>query len=267
MALALKPIPASQGARWVRDGFALFSKKPLAFSALFVMFFIAVVLVSVVPLLGPMLTLALLPLLSLGFMVGAESALAHGPVHPGQYLDPFKRDAPRRRSLITLCVGYGVVALLLMLVCDWADGGSFERWQRLMAQGEASQAEMDALLADPRLSWGVVLRIVGVTLLSIPFWHAPALVHWGGQGAAQALFSSTLAVWRSKGAFVTYALTWLAMMIAFGLFTGAMFWLMGASATAGVLVLPAALIFSTVFYVSLIFTFNDSFGHRAGAEA
>ena len=24
-------------------------------------------------------------------------------------------------------------------------------------------------------------------LLSVPFWHAPALVHWGGQGLTQAL--------------------------------------------------------------------------------
>jgi hypothetical protein len=29
---------------------------------------------------------------------------------------------------------------------------------------------------------------------------------------------------------------------------------------AGILVLPSVLIFSTVFYVSLLFTFNDSFG-------
>ena len=47
-------------------------------------------------------------------------------------------------------------------------------------------------------------------LLSVPFWHAPALVHWGGQGVAQALFSSTLALWRNKAAFALNGLLWFA---------------------------------------------------------
>jgi hypothetical protein len=34
MALLLKPVPALQGARWMRDGFRLFGKHPLAFSVL-----------------------------------------------------------------------------------------------------------------------------------------------------------------------------------------------------------------------------------------
>jgi hypothetical protein len=36
---------------------------------------------------------------------------------------------------------------------------------------------------------------------------------------------------------------------------------------ASVLGVPAGLAFSTVFYVSLIFTFNDSFGGGGGAAA
>ena len=98
------------------------------------------------------------------------------------------------------------------------------------------------------------------TLLSVVFWHAPALVHWGGQGVAQALFSSTVAVWRSKGAFFVYGLTWLAIVMVFGASVALVFGLLGARAVGSFLALPAGLLFSTVFYVSLIFTFHDSFG-------
>jgi hypothetical protein len=104
------------------------------------------------------------------------------------------------------------------------------------------------------------VRVVLATLLSIPFWHAPALVHWGGQRPAQALFSSSLAVWRAKGAFLAYAMAWLAIIALFGTVTAALSAAVGARELIGVLALPAGLIFSTVFYVSLIFTFNDSFG-------
>jgi hypothetical protein len=106
----------------------------------------------------------------------------------------------------------------------------------------------------------LVCRFGLIALLSVPFWHAPALVHWGGQSPAQALFSSTLAVWRSRGAFVVYLLSWLGIIVAFGVTTALLAGLLGAREMAGMLLLPSVLIFSTVFYVSLLFTFHDSFG-------
>ena len=116
------------------------------------------------------------------------------------------------------------------------------------------------MAADRGVFVGTVVAIVGATLLSVPFWHAPALVHWGGQGVGQALFSSTLAVWRAKGAFLVYALSWFAVIALFGFVTAVGMGLLGVPQMAGVLALPAGLVFSTVFYVSLIFSFNDSFG-------
>ena len=56
--------------------------------------------------------------------------------------------------------------------------------------------------------------------LSVPFWHAPALVYWQGQGVGQALFSSTLAVWRCKGAFLMYSLAWVGVIAIFGALVG-----------------------------------------------
>ena len=74
----------------------------------------------------------------------------------------------------------------------------------------------------------------------MPFWHAPALVHWGDQGPAQALFSSTLAVWRSRGAFAVYLLSWLGIIVAFGVTTALLAGLFSVREMAGVLVLTAA---------------------------
>ena len=87
-------------------------------------------------------------------------------------------------------------------------------------------------------------------------------VAWADQSAGQALFSSTLAVWRCRGAFVVYGLTWFALMLAFGLVSAVLFGLLGLGQLASLLALPAGLFFSTLFYVSLIFTFNDSFSSQ-----
>ena len=96
--------------------------------------------------------------------------------------------------------------------------------------------------------------------LSVPFWHAPALVHWGGQAVGQSLFSSTLAVWRAKGAFLVYGLGWLGCVTAFAFVGALVLGLLGQPQWAGLIGIPAGLVLSAVFYISLLFTFNDSFG-------
>jgi hypothetical protein len=259
MALLLKPVPALKGAHWMRDGFRLFGKHPLAFSVLLVAFLLSALALSLLPVIGSILVVSALPLLSLGFMIASEAALAGKPIHPGCFLAPLKGDAQRRKRQLALCLAYGAATVLVMLISDAIDDGKFETLQRLMGQG-GKAAEVEALLRDPQLFWGVVWRFGLIALLSVPFWHAPALVHWGDQGPAQALFSSTLAVWRSRGAFVVYLLSWLGIIVAFGVTTALLAGLLSAREMAGILVLPSVLIFSTVFYVSLLFTFNDSFG-------
>jgi len=259
MSLSLTSVPPSQGLRWLRDGWRLFGRHPLAFSLMFSTFLFAVLLTSLVPLIGPLVMMSALPMLSLGFMVASESALAGGPVHPGFYVAPLKRDPARRRSLLVLCAAYGAAAIVIMLVSDLIDGGAFGRLQGLLAEGD-KQSEIDAVVSDPGFTWGLIARFGLAALMSVPFWHAPALVHWGGQGPWQALFSSTLAVWRCKGAFLAYSAGWAVLMMVFGAVSMLMFALLGTPQLAGIVAVPAALIFSTVFYVSLLFTFNDSFG-------
>ena len=115
-----------------------------------------------------------------------------------------------------------------------------------MMQGQPAQAEIDALLSEPGVATGLLLAGVLGTALSVVFWHAPALVHWGGQGVAQALFSSTLAVWRCKGAFFTYSLAWAGVIALFGLLAALLFGVLGAPQLANVVSVPAGLTFSTV---------------------
>jgi len=85
-------------------------------------------------------------------------------------------------------------------------------------------------------------------------------VHWGGQGAGQALFSSTLALWRAKGAFAVYAAGWALITFGLGMVATAAVLMLGSRQLVSVLIMPAGLILSAMFYVSLWFSFTDSFG-------
>jgi hypothetical protein len=260
MALLLKPVEAARGWRWIADAFRLFARRPLAFTSLFVLFLFAALFSTLIPLVGGVLQMMALPLLSLGFMIASHSALAGGPVSPLQFIEPLQGDPSRRRSLLILCVAYGLAAVGILLLCGWISGGALDRLQTLMAQTDTPQAEVDAVLAEPGLGWALITGALLATALSVPFWHAPALVHWGGQSVGQALFSSTLAVWRSKAAFFVYGLAWFGLIVLFGLLVAIVFGLLGARQLGSVIALPAGLLFSTVFYVSLLFTYSDSFG-------
>jgi hypothetical protein len=263
MALSLKTVQTSRGTRWIADAFRLFGRKPLAFTMLFAVFLFGALLVSLVPLLGSIVQMMALPILSLGFMVAGQSVLLGGAAHPRHFIEPLQGDPGRRRSLLILCVIYGISAVVILLVADHVSGNAWGRLQALMAksqEGGAAQAQIDALLSEPGVGTGVLLAVFLGTALSVPFWHAPALVHWGGQSWGQALFSSTLAVWRSKGAFFLYGLGWAGVVMAFAVLSALVFGLLGLGQAAGVLAVPAGLVFSAVFYLSVLFTFNDSFG-------
>jgi hypothetical protein len=252
---------------WVRQGFALWARRPLAFVGLFMVFLFAVLLLlALVPVVGGPMGMALLPMLSLGFMIASRSALVGGPVHALQFVEGLRHPDPaQRKAQWALCAAYALASMVVISTADWVDGGLFEALQRELAQGtstagDKSSPALDAILADPRLAQGMLVRIGLAALVSVPFWHAPALVHWGGQSASQALFSSTVALWRTRGAVTVYLLGWTAAMLvvaALVLLMGSVF---GARQALGVLTLPIGLIFSAAFYVSLWFGFSDTFG-------
>jgi hypothetical protein len=260
MPLQLKSVPAARGARWMRDAFGLYARRPLAFTMLFVAFLFAALVTSLLPYVGGMLQMMSLPMVSLGFMVASQSALLGGTVSPSQFIEPLRGDASKRRSLLVLCLIYGIAAVAILWLCDQISDGALQRLMVLASQGEAKADEVEALLAEGGVSIAGFSFFLLVVLLSVPFWHAPALVHWGGQSVGQALFSSTLAVWRAKGAFMVYSLSWAAVFVLFVVGAALVFSVLGLHQLVQWVALPAGLMFSTVFYVSLLFAFNDSFG-------
>jgi hypothetical protein len=191
----------------------------------------------------------------------ATSGMQQGvAVHPAVYLAPWRSaNTPQRRSLLVLCGLYALATLAGLALCDLVDGGGFDDVLVAMASGTAKPEELQALMTAPGVQAGAIARVLVTALLSVPFWHAPALVVWGQQGPAQAMFSSTLAVWRARGAFVLYSLGWMGALAGGGMLAAFLMALLGLGAVGMLVLMPLALFFTTAFYVSLYFCFADSF--------
>jgi hypothetical protein len=264
--MRLQIVPSRQGAQWVRQGFAIFVKQPVAFAGLFATFLFAVFALTLLPILGPLLLLTLLPLGSLGFMIATRRALEGRFPLPRAFIEPLRNGRPQLVALIKLGLLYAAATWAILALSDVIDGGALDALMEAQASSASSPDVLAAKLADPRLEIGVLLRFALLGLLSVPFWHAPGLVHWGGHSAAKALFFSTVACWRNKGAFIVYSLTWLGVFVLFALIANLAFGLLGRAQLVPFVAMPASLIFSTVFYASLYFTFAGCFTPLPGED-
>ncbi|WP_156391780.1 BPSS1780 family membrane protein [Pelomonas sp. Root662] len=258
MQLHLQQVPARNGRLWIRHGFKVFQRQPLALAGLFGLFLFAGFAVMLIPGVGLVLTMASLPLLSLGFMLATHLVLQKKVPTVSVFVAPLKLTPERRRSQLLLCFAYAGAMLTVGLLADWVDGGSTRDLQKLIADNADNEAIANAA-TDPRLFWGLATRLGLMGLLSVPYWHAPALVHWGGQGVAQALFSSTLALWRNKGAFLVNMLLWGGLLMAVASCVSLVFGLLGLAQFAPMVLMAIGLMLSTVFYASLYFSFVDCF--------
>ncbi len=273
MALQLNHVPAAAGLRWALAALRLVIQRPLGLILFLLMFMAVTSLVgSLLPFLGALVQLMAMPLLGLGFMIAARAARAGQPVHPGhmiQALRPQMATLEQRKTLGTLLALYGVAAVVVMLLFAWLSGDALTRIQEVLAKvkGPESQAQVWAIATEPGALFAVWALAALTTLLSVPFWYAPALVYWGKQGLGQSLFSSTLAVWRSKGACSVAMLVLGVFALGAAVLAVLLANLLGDARAMGALLIPTALVLTTAFYVSVLFGYEDSFGALDGPAA
>jgi hypothetical protein len=247
--MRLKLVPPRRGMVWVREGLRVFFRKPLAFCVLFLVYLLV----------GPMLMLAVAPLASLGFMIATRQALQDRFPFPGVFLEPLQASRSQRWAQIQLGIAYAIAAGLVFWLSDSVGGAAFDAVRQAVSEGRTTPQELQPLLSDPSLQYAWLLLAGGIALLAIPFWHAPALVHWDGQGAAKSLFFSTVACWRNKGALTIFALGWAAVTMLLLMLSMTVFALFGMPQLVFLAITPLTLMVSAAFYASIYFSFVDSF--------
>lgn len=253
--MKLHIVPARTGTQWVRSGIQTFWRHPMALSALFFLCMAAMSLVSLFPIVGPALALALLPTASLVMMVGAAETLQGRMPTPALILVAFRTGRQRLNAMALLGAFYAMAFLLVMGVSALIDGGQFAQvylGNTPMTPELAQEGDFQAAM------WFSMLLYLPLSLL---FWHAPGLVHWHNIPPAKALFFSFVACWRNLGAYGVFFLSWMGVFIATGLVLALLTGLLSALVgnMAGGLMVGAAMMLAAMFFTSVVFTFRDCF--------
>lgn len=251
--MKLNIVPARTGLQWVKAGARTFFRQPLALGGLFFMFMGAVSLLALVPVLGNILALALLPAATLGLMAAAKLASEGVFPMPRVLGTAFAAGKQRMTSMLKLGGLYAGSMLTLLAFTALFDGGQF-------ASIYLGRTELTQELAETDdFQQAVWVAMAFYLPLAAAFWHAPALVHWHGLPAGKSLFFSLLACWRNKGALVVFGLGWVGMFVLGSVVTSVLVSLLGGGALARGLVMPAVMLMASMFFSSLYFTFQDSF--------
>jgi hypothetical protein len=258
MQLHLQQVPAGNGRLWIRHGFRVFKREPLAFLGLMGLSVVALLLLAALPFIGPVLGLMAIPICSLGFMLATHLVLQKKRPTAAVFLAPLRLTHERRNRQLALGASFALIALAILAVANGIDGEATRVVLELM-KNDGSPEEFAKAASDPRILYGALARFGGLALLSVPYWHAPALIHWGGQGVGQALFSSTLAMWRNKAAFALNGLLWFAVFLGLSSAITLVFTTLGLLQVAPLFMLITGMLTWAVFYASLYFSFVDCF--------
>jgi hypothetical protein len=248
--MKLNIVPARTGIQWVKLGIRTFFRQPLALTGLFFMYAAAAVVLSVVPLVGVVLALAIVPAATLGLMAATQEAEKGRFPMPTLLISAFRAGRQRLRAMLVLGLIYAAACTAIVAITPL--------FVDLPAAPATESAAATAMLS-PQNQVALLVVMALYLPVSLMFWHAPALVHWHGVSPVKSLFFSTVACLRNGGALLVFGLGWLAVFFAGSLLVALVSMVAGSPQAAAAMLMPMGLLLTAMFTTSLYFTFRDSF--------
>ncbi len=185
-----RQLPARHGALWLLGGFALFRRHPPMMTALTFGYLLTVIVVNLVPKIGPFILPLLLPTLTVMLANGCR-AVEQGKPFSSEIIGA---GIGAQRAGLARLGGLHLLGSSLLVI-----GASFLGDPVNLNDG-IDPEELAALSTD------MAILLVLASPMLMAFWFAPLLTAWDGIGAAKSLFFSFVASWRNWRAFAAYGI-------------------------------------------------------------
>ena len=252
--MAARIVSWQSGARWLPEGWRLFRVAPLGWLVLVFAYWLLMTFVSLVPVLGVVAAIVLVPPFAVGFMSASRAAAAGGPIEIAQLFAGFRNGV---RGQLVLGAAYFAGLALVFAGAALADGGTLARVM-LGAKPMDPQTVRDGDFALAALAAAALYMPV-----MMAFWFAPVLVAWQAMPPAKALFYSFFACVLNWRAFLAYGvITALVTVVTpfVVLSTFAMLNQGGTQVPAARLLFPIIILLLPVLYASFYAGYRDIFG-------
>lgn len=202
--LEVEKVPASHGWLWVKHGYRLIMRNPLQAFSLAMMFVLGLFVAMLVPLVGVLLTILLMPVLLAGYMRVCRALEFNEAVQPRYIFSGFEN----RAAQLVAVGGMLLLGMMIISIVITALGGP--ELKAILSSYQTQQdptAFIDSLLAPASGLRLVLLSAFALFfLLMLALQFAPMLVFFNQMTPLQALKVSLLASIRNILPFAVYSL-------------------------------------------------------------
>jgi len=250
--MQVRRVPALAGWRWVTEGFAILAASPMPLIASGILMIFTLLALSFPPVLGQFLPLVLSPALSFGYLQAIRRAQEGKPPAPWTVFSGIRpqKGSPMRSLLMIGLVNATATALAILATAP-VDGG---QWLRMLTSAQPDAAPQ-ATAADT--VYAAMVFLVLYAPLQLALWYAPLFAGLHRTPPLKSLFFSIIAVWRNKGAFLTYFASWFVVAIGLAVLIQVLAALLPAGLRTLILA-PAFLLMMAALYCSFWPSYRDA---------
>jgi hypothetical protein len=195
-------VAAANGWQWIRGGFELFRQNPVIWIALFFIYLLICMGLSIVPIIGPIVVNLLAPVFMAGFMLGCQALERGEELEINHLFAGFKQNPAQLITVGGLYLAGMIVIAGLIFVMT---GGA------VLEMGEPEHAMKAAAGAGMLLA--LLLALALLLPLIMAYWFAPTLVVFHGISAVEAMKTSFSACLRNILPFIVYSLVCMLLLL------------------------------------------------------
>jgi hypothetical protein len=261
--MQISRLPALTGWRWVKEGFRVLAKQPVALLSITFINLMLMGLSLVIPLIGSLGPLVLTPILMVGMIRAARMADSGQNPSPFVLFSGFKDQEGRAWKPL---LGLGLInaaATMLALSAATLTGGEL-----LLELATGQIAPNDPRAAEAPIGWAALVFLIIYLPVQLATWYAPMFIAWDNVPLAKSMFFSIAAILRNKAAFLVYAAGWFLVAFVGMLVMRIIQGLIGGSPMLMTLVLyPVWLGALASVYCSFWVTYRDAVDHTGSSRA
>lgn len=200
-------LQAGQGWEWIKQGYALFMKAPLLWIVMLLIFFVAAVALSNVPVLGEPLVSLLMPVVLAGLMSGCRALEQGEELELAHFFNGFKQRTARLVALggITLILQVLILGLMMLL-----GAGALVS---LMVSGQSNPDPEVLMAAFSGATFAVMIGIALYLLLTAVTQFATLLVYFNNVPPLQAIQLALRAFTYNIRPFLVFGVTFMLLAI------------------------------------------------------
>lgn len=200
--LTIRQVPAGNAWVWIVKGFQLFKANPAMWIILLVLYLAIMIPLSLLPVIGSIVTSLLAPVFAAGMMWGCQALSRNQDLEINHLFEGFKKNTAQ-----LIAVG-GIYMLSLLMVAIVVVLALDKETVELLAQGKDLTQEQASAIMLP-----ILIALLFVLPVLMAYWFAPVLVGLHNLTAIDAMRLSFFACLNNMLPFLLYGIIFMALLI------------------------------------------------------